>query len=350
MVKALYVAGTFDEKGGRASKIGDIVYKGMNIDAEYCNGGYFSSLEAYVDKIYKYDLVFWFANIANDRPKLVKKLKDRHKSFVLVTSKRNTENKYAFSDLVHHALGNKSNLFIELKHNGRYFANIADPLGNVFLQNCYDFETVGKTLRKRVDELQRYTRLSSTRAGENIPAKGNPLFFDLIRQYGDVFHELIHAQHPERFMGNASFRCERGFPSYKKDGLLFVSRRNVDKRHLSAEGFVAVEPQFLVSYYGDFKPSVDTPIQISLYDYYRDVQYMIHSHVYVENAPFTKKVIPCGALEEVDAIKEILPDRNLCDFAVNLKGHGSIVFAKNINTFYDVPYVVRKTPEKHEVW
>ena len=49
-------------------------------------------------------------------------------------------------------------------------------------------------------------------------------------------------------------------------------------------------------YYGE-KPSVDTPIQIKLFNYYHNVNYMVHGHVYVDNAKMTEHKIPlwlCG--------------------------------------------------------
>ena len=58
---------------------------------------------------------------------------------------------------------------------------------------------------------------------------------------------------------------------------------------------------------------------------------MVHSHVYIWTAPFTKTVIPCGALEEFFEIIQEYPNRNSSNFCINLKGHGSIVLAKDLD-------------------
>lgn len=38
---------------------------------------------------------------------------------------------------------------------------------------------------------------------------------------------------------------------------------------------------------------------------------MIHSHCYIENAPYTEMSVPCGAIEEVDEILNVI--RNYYD-------------------------------------
>ena len=123
---------------------------------------------------------------------------------------------------------------------------------------------------------------------------------------------------------NLPFRCARGFPSVRSGGLVFVSRRDVDKRYVGPEAFVAVDLDCGSGcrYYGPEKPSVDTPVKVRLYQHYGLVRYMLHSHTYVDGAPTTSEPIPCGAVEESDAIRSILPDPSAVDFAVNLRGHG----------------------------
>lgn len=59
-----------------------------------------------------------------------------------------------------------------------------------------------------------------------------------------------------------------------------------------------------IEYYGDYKPSVDTPSQIMLYQAYPKVNYMLHGHVYIDGFPFTNRCIPCGAIEEAHEIKK----------------------------------------------
>lgn len=136
--------------------------------------------------------------------------------------------------------------------------------------------------------------------------------------------------------------------------LILVSRRNVDKRFVGEADFVAVEPSSLgdyldkdmhIDYYGDNKPSVDTPIQLALYALYPRINFMLHSHTYIEGAPFTENALPCGALEEVEEIVKAVRDNSVSYFAVNLKGHGSIIASKHLDDLYDIPYITRNVPE-----
>ena len=132
-----------------------------------------------------------------------------------------------------------------------------------------------------------------------------------------------------RFLGNSSFRCQRGFPSFRgnKD-IIFVSRRNVDKRFIDKDHFVGsvLLEDGSVGYYGEYKPSVDTPIQLRLYNLLPKINFMIHSHCYINAAPFTKTPVPCGAVEEVDEIMEIIGQgRSQPFYAINLIGHGLLL-------------------------
>ncbi len=349
-MKTLFVAGEFNDAGGRTSKITEETFIAINQpDAVYHNGGDFADLEKILEDIYNYNLIYWFADVPNGKPKLIKNIKQQHNACILVTSKRNF-GEYSFADNIYHALNNKSNLFVEFTKSGiNYGGRIADPLGNVFLDHSKDFTLVGKVLRKRTDELLRYTRLPSQQIGKRKEVPDETEFFSIIKDHAAEFHRLIHA-HPEtvnRFFGNASFRCEKGFPSFKHNSQIYVSRRNIDKRYIGGEGFVAVEKSLPIRYYGNAKPSVDTPIQIKLYEKYRNVKYILHGHVYIKDAPFTENIVPCGALEEVSEIVNVFPDQKTVDVAINLRGHGSLVLAGEVNRLRGIPYVARTIPEIH---
>ncbi|MGV8086325.1 MAG: class II aldolase/adducin family protein [Candidatus Woesearchaeota archaeon] len=364
-IKTLFVGGNFDDKEGKKSTISQIIsdtlqknvfeIPGINLDCY--NGGTFKELEKIVQNCGQYELIFWFPNISNDKDKLVKQLKVLNPEHILVTSKNNMENKYLFEDLIYHALNNHSNLFLEFtKENDRIKGRIIDPLGNVFLDHNDNFELVSQVLKKRCDELINYTRVRSSKIDNITYTKSDNSnnesehFLKIIRGYANTFHELIHPKGDAqtRFMGNASFRCEYGFPSSRTNNGILVSKRNIDKREINLESFVLVNNSIPVEYHGNFKPSVDTPIQVGLYNYYNKVNYMIHSHTYIQNAPFTENIIPCGALEEIEEIVKLFPDKNTKDFSVNLKGHGSIVFSSNISNLENIQYYARPIPEIHQ--
>ena len=125
-----------------------------------------------------------------------------------------------------------------------------------------------------------------------------------------------------------------------------MSRRNIDKRYIAKEGFV---PTTLrdgsIYYWGEHKPSVDTPIQVRLYEALPNINFMLHSHVYLEDAPFTKHAVPCGALEEVEEVLNLITDKNVEYFEINLIGHGCIVFANTVEQIKELKYISRPMPE-----
>lgn len=216
-----------------------------------------------------------------------------------------------------------------------------------------DMPRLGRVIVDRIKFLLTLTRYGSFKKGEAVPVPEEAEFFEVVKKYAAVFHDLVH-HHPDatnRFFGNAAFRCERGFPSFKAstkigdEKIVFVSGRNMDKRFIDKESFVPVEMGHLpVAYYGDKKPSVDTPIQLRMYWHFKNIKYMIHSHVYVEGAPTTLRVIPCGSLEEYDDIVEVVPDEDTKFIAVNLRGHGSLVMAKNVKDLEGIKYVPMDVP------
>ena len=77
---------------------------------------------------------------------------------------------------------------------------------------------------------------------------------------------------------------------------------------------------------------------------------MIHSHCYINNAPFTKCAIPCGALEEVDEILNLIKDKYNGDYdrdfyLINLLGHGSIMMSSDVSKLKNMDIVSRTIPE-----
>lgn len=129
-----------------------------------------------------------------------------------------------------------------------------------------------------------------------------------------------------RFFGNYSTRCTKLFPSTRKgkDYFLF-SPRNVDKRYVSTEDLVLVDKQY---YYGKRKPSVDTPVQLELYKYFPNINYMIHGHAYIKDAVTTLDYFPCGDLREVNSALAAIDANG--STKINLKNHGFLLMSKDV--------------------
>jgi hypothetical protein len=354
MMETLVVGGTFNDQGGRCSKIIDSMF-GNFPGVTLVNGGFFDDIPAIIGNLVKnFKIVFWLADVPNDKPKDYRDIKRLYPDKIVIHSKRNTDREYPISYLANHALKLKSNLLIEFAKDsktGRIRGRVLDPLMVEWISFTEDLPLVAEAAMARAHQLAGFTRSASVCLGEAKEVPDMAEFFNIVRDYAEQFHVLINPdKEVTRFLGNASFRCQRGFPSFRYEKYIYVSRRNVDKRYISREGFVAVEPDYkpdTIYYYGDNKPSVDTPIQIRLYKWYPGVNFMVHSHVYISGAPFTSQPVPCGALEEFEEIVALVPDKGASDFCVNLLGHGSLVLARNIDYLKGVQFIPRPTPEHH---
>ena len=369
--KILFVGGNWDLFGGKESKIVNEFAKYFPNVTVY-NGGNYNDLNKILELSINYDTVIWWANVSNELPK-IRNVKDINYKTMLVSSKRNIDNKYSFQDLLQRSFALKSNLTIEFsKKNDLYSMKLFDPLGNVWYEGT-NIKECAKELIDRLNFIKSITRESTISKKENNGAlawffnmfkeeiyksDSNPIipvkevFLNLVKEYASKFAEAtFETKDVKRFLGNASFRCPKGFPSFRDGKYIFVSKRNVNKEFISIDEFV---PVFLengkIYYCGDSKPSVDTPIQVRLYELLPNINYMIHSHCYIDGAPFTQKSLPCGAIEEVKEILKLLEkeynnDLNKDFYLINLIGHGSIMMSKNPEQLMNINMIGRKLPE-----
>ncbi len=352
-MKVIVVGGTFDTTFGKPSgyvfQLAEALRGIAADDVTLVNGGSLRRLVDLAGVLGEYDAAIWMPDVDNDVPKIVDQIKALFPKLLLVTSKRNFIDVYTTEALLQRALHTKSNLLLVLT-GSRYSikTTILDPLGSAFVLEETDIGIVAKVLRKKLSLLTTFTRVGSKSIGPAIQAPDVAGFFEIIRTQAENFHAIIHGVEHSRMLGNASFRCAKGFPSMRAGEVIFVSRRDVDKRFIDRDTFVAVTPYTPsgpVCYYGDVKPSVDTPIQLKLYNTYPNVNYMLHSHTYIEGASMTGVPVPCGALEEADLIWAIRPDSEATNFSVNLRGHGSIVLASSTDFLKDISWKAREVPE-----
>ena len=367
MASIKIVGGTWDASGGKPSKIVEDLARGVSTSNSFShvvvsNGGNYYSLARGFElpPCSAADVVLWIPNIPNYLPKL-KSVKEIFPKVILVSSKNNVFTKYSFQDIVAHGLALKSNLVLEIRQFDSLFTGrLIDTLGNMWHNTTVNFEDLGSAIAKCSRKLVNIKRQATIRSPEEVDpiitsCNGRDIteFFKIVKDTAELFHELIRPPKGiTRFLGNASFRCERGFPSIRlNDGRIYMSRRNVDKRFIGPGAFVQVgfnEDTGVVWYRGDHKPSVDTVVQVRLYKELSNINYMIHSHVYEKYGPHTSKMIPCGGLEEVDEVLKVVSDSDLRDrayFAINLKGHGSIVFMNELSDFRRFEFKARPTPE-----
>ncbi|MAG26485.1 hypothetical protein CMI47_13140 [Candidatus Pacearchaeota archaeon] len=69
--------------------------------------------------------------------------------------------------------------------------------------------------------------------------------------------------------------------------------------------------------------------------------------VFIYNGGNLQDIIPCGAIEEFYEIINVISNKKSVNFAINLRGHGSIVFADNVEFLNEIDYSSRPFPEKY---
>jgi hypothetical protein len=375
-MKLLIVGGTFDHAGGRPSNIvyqihvraklwvGDRLrqfrrnYEYDELDGVECiNGGHlFWLLEEFkANKGLRYQdcqAILWMPNIDNSHEKILPELKKARPDLLLIQSKRIIEREYTDFEIIKRMLASHSALgFIITKPDDEYKFSVVDPLGNSWADKTVLADAVD-VLVERVVSIGLMSRMRTTSIGPRVDFELRQDFLDVVRDLGEEFTKHVEAINPDRFLGNASTRCCHGFPSMRSDvNTVYMSKRNVDKTIISNEQFVEVtfdKDKTGVVYLGDQKPSVDTPIQLQLYNYYPNVNYIVHGHVYIPYAPYTDENIPCGFIEEFDEIVKLFPDSSQSNMVVNLKGHGCLIMANDVEFLQQHHFLSRPIMEDQQ--
>lgn len=347
-MRVLLVGGTFDSQGGKSSTI--ISRMSNTLNCSTMNGGFIRKLSE-ID-FTRCDILIWMPNIDNNEEKILPKIKDPktgNYKLLLVSSKNAVGRDYQYSDFIGRMLQTKSNLGIYIDEVNKFDDikkfSLFDPLGNTYIQTT-DITKLSQTLMNRIIYLKSLTRIGSVCLGEGYEFHVDKEFIDEIHSASDQFSKFVNANNPNRLLGNASTRCASGFPAFRDKNRFFVTRRNVDKTNLSERDFVEVKSgEQTVFYYGENKPSVDTAIQLRLLRHYPNINYMIHGHVYIDNAPKTDSKIPCGYIEEFDEIIKKYPDSNTNNISINLKGHGCLIAADTVEKLKNVKFIGRSFPE-----
>lgn len=335
------VGGTFNKDGGKPSYIISQLMKFLNADG--VNGGYLTDLELDFASM---STLIWMPNIDNGEDKILPSIKKVNPHLLLIQSKRVIEKEYTEGDVVGRLLASKSLLGIMIsKVDDIYSYRLIDPLGNKHCQTT-SLEDLANSINARVSYIKCLTRVGSKSIGSKRDFSIASRFIDIIQRSGTEFTKFVNAVNPNRLLGNASTRCSYGFPASREGDRIFVTRRNVDKQTLSEADFVEVTlSEKTIEFYGEAKPSVDTPIQIMLFNQF-PIKYMIHGHVYVADAELTTHKIPCGFIEEYDDIVDHIIDENSKEFAINLRGHGCLIACENLDFFDKIKFVGRPFPEE----
>lgn len=334
-MRKVIIGGTFDNDNGKSSHIVNSLSESLGTEWECVNGGSVDYIKTFDPT--GIDVLIWMPNVSNDEGKVIDRLKTKNQRMILIQSKRVIEQEYTPSDVIGRLLKSHSLLGIMItKDNSKYRFRLFDPLGNQWADTD-DIRTIGETINHRLDYLLGLSRINSKNVEMVEDYKVPVEFLDIVKKYGSEFTKYVNAINPNRLLGNASTRCAKGFPAIRMNDHILVTKRNVDKQTLSEDDFVLVEDNIdvTVKYKGSNKPSVDTPIQVKLFEHFDNIKYIIHGHAYVKDGIFTVNKIPCGYVEEYEEIKELIGDKNAANFKINLRGHGCIILADNMKYLED---------------
>lgn len=349
-MKVLFTAGTWDKNGGKTSELMNKMYELLNnqtdFDITFFNGGLYDELNDIVMTAKDYDIIFWMANVPYELEP-IKFVKSVNPIALVIGSKKNINRQYSFVDILNKTLLQRNNLSILFSKNDKddkYEMNLFDPLGTSWYEG-YSMDDMVDVMVKRIRFVltTRRERTFKVEGTKDIPNHED--FFKYVRDVAEIFHKTIeHADGVTRFLGNASFRG---------DDVIYVSKRDVNKALIDKNNFVAayLGEDDKVYYYGEYKPSKDTVVQTRLYKMFPNINYIIHSHCYASGAEFTNIPVPCGALDEIDEVLDVVKNKYNNDFSLNyykfnLNGHGCLIFGSSIDDLKKTEYITRHLPEK----
>ncbi len=313
-MKTIVVGGNY----GLSKKSTIIQLLGESLNANIHNGGSMEDLKNI--SIQGYELVIWMPDISNREEKIYPK---KDKGAVLICSKVLRDDRSEV-DAVSRIFAMRGNavIAIDLSQNPYHF-KLIDALGNVWA----DSPSLD-TLIDGIKKIYQWTIRSIRRGSKSLYEDKSDLLqlMNINKQIADTLEEQRG-----RYFGNLSTRCFKLFPSGRQlQNWILVSRRNVSKKRLTIDDMIPViviSGQF--KYISLYKPSVDTPIQMTLYNVYPYLNFMIHGHAHVVDAPTTEYYYPCGDLREVAEIIELIQYTK--KGVINLKNHGFLMYSQYIH-------------------
>lgn len=324
-MKTLIVGGNFDSLDKKESGVINKIYNefsGPGQEITIINGGLLSDLPK---SVRGYDLVLWMPNIKNE---IEKQYPEKDQGSVLICSKV-MRPEYTRADSLARIFKLHGNAVIEISKREGYFEFIlCDALGNEWGKKSCEIKGLVSEILKFYIFTKSAVRVNTKKIDE-IPNQD----LDCLIKLNKRLQAHITKSWGARFFGNLSTRCSKLFPSMRGEVML-VSPRNIDKESIEPKDMVQYTSDD--SYIGDRKPSVDSPIQIRLYQYFPNINFMIHGHAIIEKAPTTENYRLCGDVREVNEIVNAVGDKDTVGFILNLKNHGFLIAADYIETLENI--------------
>ncbi len=322
-MKTIIIGGDFGstpKKSSVITKLSDILH------CDCINGGSLEDIKNV--NLSGYKLIIWSANIDNTIEKIYPK---KDIGSVLIVTKVMREDRTEV-DAISRIFTMHANAVIAIYSLYKPFIfKMMDALGNVW---C-DTKDINH-LAKQIIKIYKWTNSSVRKRCVNVGDDKFDFseyqeFIDINKKVADLFEE-----NKGRYFGNTSTRCMKMFPTIKKDKThIIVSRRDSSKQRLTTEDLVMTCSGDVIGYYGENKPSVDTPIQIALYERFPNINYMIHGHSYIKSCVYTDEYYPCGDMREVDSASKCM----IGDYGVfNLVNHGFLIYSDNLDNLKKIVY------------
>lgn len=324
------VGGTWDENGGRPSGVVAKLAEELRATKVY-NGGHIADLPT--ASLRDFPLIVWMPKIPNDEEK---RYPIKGRGAVLICSKVMREG-YTRADSVSRIFRMHANAVIEVhweqesSERWKALLGLRDAMANWWSPPSASLPDVVQGIM----DLYWWTK-GSIRVGSRRVDRRDSGQLDLLMDLTHKVADKVENSIGERYFGNVSTRCQSLFPGARADsGRVLISPRNTDKRRLEADDMVLVDiacPENRVHYYGDRKPSVDTPVQLWIFRSFREINFMIHGHARVKGARDSDSYYPCGDMREAYDIQGLI-DAGLAHHhcgAINLLNHGFLLYSKTI--------------------
>ena len=289
-------------------------------DSIVLNGGSIDELPTDINS----DLIIWMPNIINEEPKNYP-----HKAVgnVLICSKVMREG-YTKIDAVSRIFKMQGNAVIAIYKKDKFYFELFDALGNSWY-NGSSITMLANTINQFYNFTKAAVRVRTAKGVGVIPTLNSDNITRFI-QLNNTLANNIQTECGERFFGNISTRCQKLFPTMRNDGIL-VSPRNSNKQRLTVSDMVyCYEDSDTIYYLSDSnKPSVDSPIQMKVYDSCPQINYMIHGHAFIKDATMTSEYYLCGDLRESNEVISIIGSSPVG--CINLKNHGFLLYADSLD-------------------
>ena len=353
--KVLFVGGNWDDFGGRPSRymskfIKAITNKVGEANLVSYNGGHYEELKDIVNRSNEFEIIFWFPNIPTDKEKL-KNPKDVNKHAITINYKRNDNNKYHFQELISISMSLRTELTCEVRKTdeGRYELRVFDTVGTVWSDFNINLNKSVAELFSRLSALRKTRYAKYIQSGDAISVPTDKVTNEVLNTFNSLesdFKSLIKPK--EGIQRVISTFGVRGYvdPTSHLNDTIFVSERSVVNK-VKLENFVAVK-MFgnKLKYYGFKKPNVDAGTIAKLFNLLPNVNYVIHSHVYASEYPFTERSIPSGGLQMVDELMKVINKKGFKNnFCVNVIGHGCFILTSDKKFLNNVKFESRNVPE-----